>query len=121
MSIKPLAIALLAVSLVGNVFLAFYCIRAQQEITRDREIVAARSFNGKVVEFNRLVIEKVLRAGGEVSFDDRLTLENAVRDTKDQELLAQWNKFTAAKDEVTAQQEMKNLLSLLAEKIQSGN
>jgi hypothetical protein len=56
-----------------------------------------------------------------VSFDDRLSLENAVRDTKDTQLLAQWNSFTAAKDEAGAQQEMKSLLSLLISKMNFGN
>ena len=90
-------------------------------MTRDESLIAQGKTDQRIVHFANLVINKVLNASGEVSFDDRLSLENAVRDTKDTQLLAQWNSFTAAKDEAGAQQEMKSLLSLLISKMNFGN
>lgn len=121
MNTKLLLAACLVISLAANVFLGISYLKDQKEIENDKNVIATDVINKKIVNFNRLVIEKVLKAGGEVSFDDRLQLENGVRDTKDEELLAQWNNFTAAKDEPAAQQEMKNLLGLLAQKIASAN
>ena len=67
--------------------------------------------------FLNLFIDKVLNAQGEVSFEDRLQLENRVRDLKDPEVLAQWEKFTGSASEEQVQVEVKNLLALLVKKI----
>ena len=117
MNTKPLVIISVLVLLAGNVFFGINYFYARQELAKDQAVIGQRQINQKVIHFANLVINKVLNAAGEVSFDDRLALENAVRDTKDAQLLTQWNNFTAAKDEASAQREMKNMLSLLIEKI----
>jgi hypothetical protein len=53
-----------------------------------------------------------------VSFDDRLQLENMVRDLKDDAILAEWNKFVNSQTSAEAQGEVKNLLDILVLKIQ---
>jgi hypothetical protein len=110
-------IACILLLLAGNVFLGLELFYARQNLAKDEGVIAQRQTDQRVIHFTNLVINKVLNAQGEVSFDDRLALENAVRDTKDAQLLAQWNSFTAAKDESAAQQEMKKLLSLLVAKM----
>jgi len=82
-----------------------------------RVAVAEQQLNGKVIVFNKLFIEKVLNANSEVSFEDRLKLENAVRDLNDSEILSQWQKFSSSESESDAQLQAKNLLDLLAIKI----
>ena len=75
--------------------------------------------NSKVVDFAGLFVDKVLKAEKEVSFDDRLQLENAVRDLKDSDILAAWNAFVASKSQEEAQSAVKNLLSILVHKIRA--
>jgi CRISPR/Cas system endoribonuclease Cas6 (RAMP superfamily) len=65
------------------------------------------------------LIEKVLKAEKEVDFETRLKLENAVREINDKEILNQWIKFTESKTEDEAQNNIKNLLDLLVDKIQT--
>jgi len=72
--------------------------------------------NVKIVKFTQLFISKVLKAEKEVSFEDRLKLENTVRELNDNEVLVQWERFTASKTEAEAQFEVKNLLELLVKK-----
>jgi len=62
-------------------------------------------------------IEKVLKAETEVDFETRLKLENAVRNLEDKEILARWSKFIESKTEAGAQEEVKNLLEALVNKI----
>lgn len=49
--------------------------------------------------------------------ETRLRLENAVRDLNNEQILAQWQKFTTSKTETEAQTQVKNLLELLVNKI----
>ncbi|MCX6713320.1 MAG: hypothetical protein NTY66_03895 [Candidatus Vogelbacteria bacterium] len=89
----------------------------RSELVTLRSQAQNQETNAQVVTFTRLFINDVLKAHGEVVFDKRLELENAVRALKDQTILAQWGKFINAKDELTAQTEVKNLLGMLVDKI----
>lgn len=73
--------------------------------------------NEKVLSFTKLFINKVLKAQGEVPFEDRLQLENAVRDINSKPISNQWANFTNAKTEADAQVQVKDLLELLVKKI----
>ena len=70
------------------------------------------------MNFTKLFITQVLRADGEVDFETRLKLENAVRELNDQNILAQWQKFVESETEEEAQEEVKNLLGMLVNKIE---
>jgi len=74
-------------------------------------------YNDKIISFTKLFIDKVLKAETDVTFEDRLRLENAVREINNSDVLTQWQKFTDAKTEVQAQEEVKDLLDLLVSKI----
>ena len=65
-----------------------------------------------------MFIKDVLQADKEVDFETRLKLENAVRDLKDQEILAGWQSFIDSKTEQDAQSNVKKLLGILISKIQ---
>jgi hypothetical protein len=119
MNTKPITIICVLILLAGNVVLGVLYFNARRELAQAQGAAAGRQTNEKIAGFAGLVVDKVLKAQGEVSFDDRLQLENAVRDTKDADLLAQWKKFTDSQNETAAQTEMKNLLGLLVEKIKS--
>lgn len=104
-------IFLLLVLLAGGYFLK------AQEAKQLRAELQTQKTNGKVASFLDLFIQKVLKTDKEVSFEDRLQLENAVRDINDQEILAKWEQFTNGQTESQIQDGVKALLEVLARKI----
>jgi hypothetical protein len=116
MTKKILLVVIIAVLAAGNVFLGWKALVYRGELKTERGAAKAEGINKQVAEFNQLFVEKVLKAQGEIDFDTRLQLENSARAIGDKEILAQWQKFTDSKDQLEAQVEVKNLLSLLAKK-----
>ncbi len=109
--------AVILVLVLGNIFFAVsYFLQARQTAKLQQQ-VSAQKTNTKVVNFLNLFIDKVLKTDKEVSFEDRLKLENAVRDINDPELLAKWEKFTGGTNEFEIQKGVKDLLEALARKI----
>lgn len=72
----------------------------------------------RIIDFGNQFVDEVLQANSEVDFDTRLKLENNVRDIGDNDILAEWQKFTESKTETDAQTETKNLLGLFFQKLQ---
>lgn len=99
------------VVLSGNQYLIIK--KQQADDTKTKACV----YNEKVLEFTRMFVSKVLKADAEVSFDDRLKLENLVRDLNNKFIFDQWQKFINAKTPSEAQIEVKNLLELLMNNI----
>ncbi len=79
--------------------------------------VAAQEVNSKTLLFTQLFMDKVLGGAKEVSFDDRLQLENAVRGLNDAEVFNSWQNFTKAKDSAEVQRDFYALFQLLLKKI----
>lgn len=103
---------------IGNIFFAlnyFYVFRQLQVIKSTEKKV---EFNQKVVDFASLFIKKVLQAEQEVDFETRLSLENSVRDLKDEEIMAEWQNFVGSRTEAEAQDSVKKLLGILITKVQ---
>lgn len=90
---------------------------ANQSLTIADNTVKTFQYDQKILNFTKMFVGKVLKADGEVSFDDRLALENAVRGIDDKTVFDQWQKFINAKTALDAQIEVKNLLELLINKI----
>lgn len=114
---KIVIIVVLLILLAGNIALGVKVYFDLVEIEQARKAVEGQQLNTGIISFSQLFIEKVLKAENEVSFEDRLKLENAVRDLNNTEILTQWEKFTASKTEDEAQEEVKNLLEKLFKKI----
>jgi len=111
-------IIIIGVLIIGNVFFGlkyFYISKELQEIKLTQIKV---ELNQKVVNFTTLFIKKVLQTDKEVDFETRLSLENAVRDLKDEDIMAEWTNFIGSKTEIEAQNSVKKLLELLVIKIQ---
>lgn len=111
-------IAVIGALIISNAYFALKANSLGGELANAKKEISLFNRNGKVISFSRLFIENVLKSDKEVDFDTRLKLENAVRDIKDDEILAQWDKFTKSQTEQGAQNEVKNLLDLLMKKIQ---
>ena len=102
-------IVLLFVSLAANIYLVF-------QLRQSIKLVEAQKINLKILAFRNMFTQKVLLADGEVDFDTRLTLENAVRALNDQEIFDQWEKFTNSQTKENATDHAKKLLDLLIQK-----
>jgi len=103
--------------LIGNIFFGIKYFLQIKETQKIQKELSTRRTNDKIVNFLNLFIEKVLKTDKEVSFDDRLKLENTIRDINDSEILSKWEKFTNGTNEAEIQQGVKDLLEILAQKI----
>ena len=107
-------IVIILALLAGNVYryLQYSSVKEQLDnVSKNNQV------NTKIVAFGKLFVEKVLVDVGEVSYEDRLKLENAVVDTQDQDIIDEWHAFLNSKTEADAQVGTKNLLSLFINKI----
>jgi hypothetical protein len=103
--------------LAGNIYFIIQYSTLRKELKETRAELQTKEFNEKIINFTSLFIEEVLKAEGEIDFETRLSLENAVRNLGDEEILSQWREFTESETEAGAQIEVKNLLEILVSKI----
>lgn len=101
----------------GTVFFGINSFFQAKQIKELEKELETRKTNGRVAAFLDLFIQKVLKTDKEVSFDDRLNLENAVRNIEDADILSKWEQFTAGENEEQIQSRVKGLLEALVKKI----
>lgn len=106
-------IVLIGALLIGNVYFILKEYYLSKELAISQADVASVHKNEKVIHFTQLFVGKVLNADKEVDFETRLQLENLVRDLKDSNILAGWQKFTESKTDTEAAQNVKDLLKIL--------
>ena len=85
--------------------------------TKTAAPVAVDADAKKSLMFLKLFIAKVLRAEGDVRFEDRLQLENGIHKLQNPRALLLWKEFVDAKSSDSAQRAVKNLLELLVDAI----
>jgi len=110
-------VSIILILLAGNIFLIFQYVDIQQQLKVAQNDLLSKTTSGNIIAFTQLFVSKVLKAEGEIDFETRLQLENAVRGLGDQEILTQWQKFIESENELGAQQEVKNLLEVLMNKV----
>ncbi|MFA6256694.1 MAG: hypothetical protein WCT29_00060 [Candidatus Paceibacterota bacterium] len=113
----PLIIVIGAL-IIGNVFFGLAYFSQKGELDQLRDSQSKAIVNEKVLDFTSMFVKKVLQAEREVDFETRLSLENAVRDLKDEEIMKDWQNFVNSKTETEAQNSVKKLLEVLVGKIQ---
>jgi len=116
----PVVIILIVVLLLGNIYFFKKYSNTKKELGQIKpEIIheSDKDVNIAILDFFKFFIGKVLESEGEVDFETRLDLENAVRDLHDEEILEQWKKFTTSENEEGSQEEVRNLMKLLISKI----
>jgi hypothetical protein len=127
MNRQKIIITLIIGFIVMNIFLIYRYLLITQEIEKIKvtrglseknNVIFPNTKNERIIYFLKLFIAKVLKAEGEVDFETRLKLENAVREIQDKEILNQWTKFTESKTEDEAQKNSKDLLEILVNKLQ---
>lgn len=104
-------IAILFVVLVCNAYFGYEYVSAQKNIAGISEIFLAST---KIFSFQKIFVEKVLKAGGEVSYKDRLELESSVQNTNNQDIINAWHSFLASETEEQAQDRVLYLLGLFS-------
>ena len=115
---RRLVFAVISILFSGCVLLGTQLYVSSTELKIKTMTLMDYQTNEKVLEFTDLFIKKVLQSKGEVSFEDRLKLENAVREIGDENILNQWQKFTDSQNDDQAQEECKTLIAMLIGKIQ---
>lgn len=107
---------LMIVLLAGNIFFSIQYTEniKQQQLTQESDTSTMR------IQASRLLksfIDVVLNTEGQaISYDDRILLENEVRQMKDADILKNWNIFVNSSDAKTAQQNAVSFMKLLANK-----
>ncbi len=114
---KIIIIVIILLLLAGNIAFGIGYFSEKLEIQKMQEELNKQRLNVKIINFSSIFIEKVLKAKTEVSFEDRLKLENSVRDLEDPAILNLWEKFIESKTQDEAQEAVKNLLDALVKKI----
>jgi uncharacterized SAM-binding protein YcdF (DUF218 family) len=114
---KIILFLLLVFALFGIILLSVKLFSLKARVDSLEFENSNQKINRDVVSFLKLFIEKILQGEEDVSFEDRLKLENAVRDLKDKKVLSLWESFTQAKNSEEAQMFLKNLLQALVNKI----
>jgi hypothetical protein len=111
---KIITILIILILLVAVIFFGFKYFSTQSQL---QKISSISKINTNVLAFDKLFVEKVLKTQGEVSYQDRLNLENTVINTKDNTIIDGWHNFLASTTEADAQSRVLVLLSMFTDKI----
>lgn len=114
---KRISLAIIIILLFATGISTAKFIGVKNQLVVSEKVVAEHHYNDGALSFMKLFIEKVLEAKTDISLDDRVDLENKVRELKDPEISATWKAFGTAKTESDAQEAVKKLLKLLTDKI----
>jgi flagellar basal body-associated protein FliL len=112
-----LSLGIVFLLLVSTTFFAWKYSTSQKELEANKAEIRTQSKNEPVLDFAKIFVSNVLGSKQDVDFETRLKIENMVRDTKDQEILDQWNIFLKSSSEQEAQTETKKLLEMLINKV----
>lgn len=104
------------VLLAGNLYFSaqyIYNLKNEKVQTVDegaREVARIKNAN-----FLKLFIDKVIKSNGTVSYEDRVQLENDIRQIHNPALTAQWELFVGSKDSKKAEVAASDLMLMLAD------
>lgn len=108
---------IVAVLVMSNIFFALNYFLVKDKLRVSEAAKVQSEINGKVLGFTSMFIREVLQADSEVDFETRLSLENAMRDLEDTEIMTAWQNFVGSSTETEAQDSVKDLMGLLVSKI----
>jgi len=110
---KKISVIVIVVLVVGNIIFAQLYFSNKQQSEKASEQMIVMKKEKKVLAFLQLFVEKVLQAEEEVSFNDRLALETAIRELDDNQIMVKWQAFVDSKNSQQSQDNLKDLLGIL--------
>lgn len=116
---KIVSAIIIFLAILNIILLSAYLSRGA-ELQKVQNAVINIEHSRNVLAFQKLFVEKVLKSDGEVDYDTRRELEQAVGKTNDDVVISAWNEFISAKTEEQAQAKVKELLLVLAERAHLG-
>jgi hypothetical protein len=116
---KSLIIGIIVSLIALNICLAWQWVFTVREIKLLNEEAVRNRKSHQIIIFTQLLTDTVLSQNREISFEDRLDLEKAVRDLNDQEIFDQWQKFTKSTGDIETQKNFTDLIKLLLIKMNS--
>lgn len=114
--IKP-STALIALLILSNIFTIGLFLKSKTNSEPDEKNIAVMEENKKTVEFLKFFVERVLQSEKEVLYEDKLKIENDIKDIGNQELINKWIDFASSETSEQAQKNLKNLLDALVNNI----
>ena len=109
---------LMLILVAGNIFFSIqYMDGIQQQSTKDSQEEAKSVERLQTARFLKLFIDTVLNTKELISFENRVKLENDIRQLGDKALTTQWETFVASKDTKLAQEAAVKLMSMLGSKM----
>ena len=107
---------LLILLVAGNIFFSIqYTENLKQQNAAETDNAVVRIQASKLL---KLFVDVVLNTENkQITYEDRVALENDVRQMKDVEVIKQWDAFVASKDPKTAQQKAITFMKLLTNKL----
>jgi hypothetical protein len=109
---------LMLVLVAGNIFFSIqYTESVKQQESQASAAVDKDAVRIQVARFLKYFIDTVLNTQGTISFDDRVKLENDIRQIHDSSLTTQWTEFVNSKDSKIAQANAVKLMSMLTNKM----
>jgi hypothetical protein len=108
---------LMILLVAGNIF---FSIQYTENIKQQNALAETDNTSLRVQSsrFLKLFIDIVLNSSGEaITYTDRVALENAVRQTQDDDIVKQWNAFVESTNEKTAQENSVKLMKLVTTKM----
>ena len=108
---------LLIILVAGNIFFSIqYTESLKQQQTQKEDSIGT---NIKVSRFLKLFVDVVLNTetGKTISYDERVKLENYVREIQDVDIIKQWDAFVDSTDSKIAQANAVDLMKTLTNKL----
>ncbi|MDD5165325.1 MAG: hypothetical protein PHG25_02190 [Candidatus Pacebacteria bacterium] len=109
---------LMLVLVAGNIFFSVqYTQSIKDQAAQANSVIDKDATRIQVARFLKYFIDTVLNTQGTIAFDDRVKLENDIRQIHDSSLTTQWTEFVNSKDSKIAQTNAVKLMSMLTNKM----
>lgn len=109
---------LMLVLLAGNIYFSIqYTTNIHEQDAKTIADSAKVDTRLQIAKFQREFVEVFLNTKGVIPFDDRVKLENDLRQLHDPDLTGVWDKIVSSKDSKSAQASVVKFLGLLSNKM----